>query len=255
MSGTLGTLFVVATPIGNLEDVTLRALTISLHEHNERSKTPSLIERLTRGESIALVSDAGTPVVSDPGAQLVAAAHAAGVRVEPIPGPSALLAAISSSGFGGDGFLFLGFPPSRAQQRRKWLSAVAGETRPLVLYEAPHRIRDTLEDMKSILGDRTIALGRELTKAHEELVVRPISQMLESMRDPKGEYTVVIAPADGQDVTHAEPSVDNLWAEFGQLTDAGALSRREVVRQLAEKYGLSQREVYARIEDVRKTVV
>src|SRR4029453_12270295 len=159
-----GTLYVVATPIGNLEDVTLRALrilrevsliaaedtrrtarilqhysistrTTSLHEHNERSKTPAIIAKLLEGESIALVSDAGTPVVSDPGAQLVAAAHAAGVRVEPIPGPSALLAAVSSSGFGGDGFLFLGFPPSRAQQRRKWLSAVAGETRPLVLYE------------------------------------------------------------------------------------------------------------------------
>ena len=284
MSGTLGTLFVVATPIGNLEDVTLRALrilrevsviaaedtrrtsrllqhysistpTISLHEHNERGKTPSLVERLTRGESVALVSDAGTPVVSDPGAQLVAAAHAAGVRVEPIPGPSALLAAISSSGFGGDGFLFLGFPPSRAQQRRKWLSAVAGETRPLVLYEAPHRIRDTLEDLKAILGDRTVAMGRELTKAHEELVVRPISYMLDHMRDPKGEYTVVIAPAEGGDVTRTAPSVDSLWEEFGRLTDIGTLSRRDIVRQLADKYGLSQREVYAKIESARRTVM
>ena len=284
MSGTLGTLFVVATPIGNLEDVTLRALrilrevsviaaedtrrtsrllqhysistpTISLHEHNERSKTPSLVERLTRGESIALVSDAGTPVVSDPGAQLVAAAHAAGVRVEPIPGPSALVAAVSASGFGADGFLFLGFPPSRAQQRRKWINACAGETRPLVLYEAPHRIRDTLEDLKSILGDRTIALGRELTKAHEELVVRPISEVLSTMRQPKGEYTVVIAQASDEAEALAAPSAGNLFDEFCRMTELGLLSRRDIVRQLADKYGLSQRDVYARVEEARKTVI
>src|SRR5580765_307816 len=187
-----GTLYVVATPIGNLEDVTLRALrvmrevsliaaedtrrtarllqhysistrTTSLHEHNERSKTPSLIARLVAGESIAVVSDAGTPVVSDPGSHLVAAAHAAGIKVEPIPGPSAALAAISGSGIGGDGFLFVGFPPSKAGARRGWLSSLADEGRPFVMYEAPHRIRATLEDMLVALGDRTVALGRELT--------------------------------------------------------------------------------------------
>jgi 16S rRNA (cytidine1402-2'-O)-methyltransferase len=181
-----GTLFVVATPIGNLEDVTLRALrvlrdvsviaaedtrrtfrllqhysistpTTSLHEHNEPHKTPSLIRRLQGGESIALVSDAGTPGVSDPGARLVAAAHAAGLRVEPVPGPSAAVAALSASGFGGDQFLFVGFPPARAQARRKWLTPLAAETRPWVLYEAPHRIRDTLGDMLAILGDRPVA--------------------------------------------------------------------------------------------------
>jgi 16S rRNA (cytidine1402-2'-O)-methyltransferase len=178
-----GTLYVVATPIGNLEDVTLRALrvlrdvsviaaedtrrtsrllqhysistpTTSLHEHNERGKTPSLIRQLLAGESIALVSDAGTPVISDPGARLVAEAHAAGVRVEPIPGPSAVMAALSGSGFAGDAFLFLGFPPSRAAARRAWLATIAGETRTLVMYEAPHRIGDTLSDMLAILGDR-----------------------------------------------------------------------------------------------------
>jgi 16S rRNA (cytidine1402-2'-O)-methyltransferase len=284
MSGTFGTLFVVATPIGNLEDVTLRALrilrevsviaaedtrrtsrllqhysistpTISLHEHNERGKTPALVARLTRGESVALVSDAGTPVVSDPGAQLVAAAHAAGIRVEPIPGPSAVLAAVSASGFGGEGFLFLGFPPARAEPRRKWLSGLTGETRPLVLYEAPHRIRDTLADLQAILGDRTIAIGRELTKAHEELVVRPISSYLAEMREPKGEYTVVVAPSSGESVAAPEPSADELAQEFVQLTNSGALSRREIVRQLAEKYRLSQRDVYARIEERRKTVM
>ncbi len=171
-----GTLYVVATPIGNLEDVTLRALrvlrevsviaaedtrrtsrllqhysistpTTSLHAHNEDGKTPVLIERLRGGESIALVSDAGTPVVSDPGALLVAAAHAAGLRVEPVPGPSAALAALSASGIAADEFLFVGFPPARAGARREWLGRLAPEPRPLVLYEAPHRIRATLQDM------------------------------------------------------------------------------------------------------------
>ncbi len=199
-----GTLYVVATPIGNLEDVTLRALrilrevsviaaedtrrtsrllqhysistpTTSLHAHNEAGKTPSLIARLQGGESIAVVSDAGTPVVSDPGARLIAAAHDAGLRVEPVPGPSAALAVISGSGFGGEGFVFAGFPPARSGARAEWLSKLASETRPVVLYEAPHRIRQTLEAMLSILGDRTVALGRELTKLHEELVIRPIS--------------------------------------------------------------------------------
>src|SRR5262245_3112384 len=181
-----GILYVVATPIGNLEDVTLRALrvlrdvslvaaedtrrtfrllqhysistpTTSLHEHNEAQKTPSLIRRLHDGESIALVSDAGTPGVSDPGTRLVAAAHAAGVRVEPVPGPSAAVAALSASGFGGDQFVFVGFPPARAQARRAWLTQLTAEPRPWVLYEAPHRIRDTLVDMLAILGDRQVA--------------------------------------------------------------------------------------------------
>jgi 16S rRNA (cytidine1402-2'-O)-methyltransferase len=281
MPGTSGTLFVVATPIGNLEDVTLRALrilrevsvvaaedtrrtarllqhysistpTISLHEHNERGRTPAILERLARGESVALVSDAGTPVVSDPGAQLVAAAHAAGIRVEPIPGPSALLAAVSSAGFGGDGFVFVGFPPARAQQRRAWLGELAAETRPLVLYEAPHRIRDTLEDLGAILGDRTVAIGRELTKAHEELVVRPISRYLAGLGTPRGEYTVVVSPAAEQASASPEVAATDIGREFAQLTDAGVLSRRDIVRRLSAKYGLSQRDVYARIEESRR---
>ena len=276
-----GTLYVVATPIGNLEDVTLRALrilrevsviaaedtrrtskllqhysistpTTSLHAHNEEGKTPSLIDRLGRGESVALVSDAGTPVVSDPGARLVAAAHAAGVRVEPVPGPSAALAAISGSGIGGDGFLFVGFPPARAGARREWLGRLAAEPRPLVLYEAPHRIRAMLEDMLVAFGDRTVALGRELTKLHEELVVRPISGHLEHVGEGRGEYTLVVSPAVG---SRAEaPSAQQLGVEFGQLTDNGAVARRAAIKQLALKYGLSAREVYGLVEQGRDYV-
>ena len=276
-----GTLYVVATPIGNLEDVTLRALrilrdvsviaaedtrrtsrllqhysistpTTSLHEHNETARTPGLIQRLLSGESVAVVSDAGTPVVSDPGARLVAAAHEAGVRVEPIPGPSAALAAVSASGLGGDGFVFVGFPPSKAGQRREWLSRLAAEKRPVVLYEAPHRIRATLEDMLAVMGDRTMAVGRELTKAHEELVIRPISGHLAVMADVRGELTLVVAP-DSRPLAHPErPSADSLRVEFGRLTERAGVTRREAIRSLAEKYGLKAREVYALVEEGRR---
>ena len=277
-----GTLFVVATPIGNLEDVTLRALrilrdvsviaaedtrrtfrllqhysistpTTSLHEHNEAQKTPSLIRRLHDGESIALVSDAGTPGVSDPGTRFVAAAHAAGVRVEPVPGPNAAVAALSASGFGGDQFVFVGFPPARAQARRAWLTQLAAEPRPWVVYEAPHRIRDTLADMLAILGDRQVAIGRELTKRHEELVVRPISGHLKSVTDGRGEYTLVVSPAGDrvQDVT--EPTADELTSEFYQMTEDSGLNRREAIRQLALKYRLPARAVYSRLEAGRKS--
>ena len=274
-----GTLFVVATPIGNLEDVTLRALrilrdvsliaaedtrrtsrllqhysistpTTSLHEHNETARTPALLKRLQEGESVALVSDAGTPVVADPGARLVAAAHAAGIRVEPIPGPSAVMAALSASGLGGDQFVFAGFPPAKAPQRRKWLTALAAEPRPVVLYEAPHRIRDTLDDILSILGNRIVAIGRELTKAHEELVVRHIQLIISELRDPRGEYTVIIAPESEAEARPEPPSAEAMSAEFGRIAEKLPLaSRRDVIRQLADKYGLSTRAVYAMVEE------
>jgi 16S rRNA (cytidine1402-2'-O)-methyltransferase len=274
-----GTLFVVATPIGNLEDVTLRALrilrdvsviaaedtrrtsrllqhysistpTTSLHEHNETAKTPALLKRLQEGESVALVSDAGTPVVADPGARLVAAAHAAGIRVEPIPGPSAVMAALSASGLGGDQFVFAGFPPPKAPQRRKWLAALAGEPRPVVLYEAPHRIRETLHDILSILGNRLVAIGRELTKAHEELVVRHIQLIISELREPRGEYTVVIAPESEAGARPDTPSAATMSVEFGRIAEKMPLaSRRDVIRQLAEKYGLTTRAVYAMVEE------
>jgi 16S rRNA (cytidine1402-2'-O)-methyltransferase len=277
-----GTLYVVATPIGNLEDVTLRALrvlrevsviaaedtrrttrllqhysistpTTSLHEHNERGKTPGLIRRLLDGESVALVSDAGTPVVADPGARLVSAAHQAGLRVEPIPGPSAAMAALSASGLSGDQFLFAGFPPSRAVARRRWLEVLASEPRPFVLYEAPHRIRQTLEDMLAVLGDRVVAVGRELTKAHEELVVRPISEHLSDSREGRGEYTLVVSAASVKSESAVTPSLASISFEFGQLTDNQRVSRRSAIKQLAAKYGLSAREVYTLVERGRES--
>jgi 16S rRNA (cytidine1402-2'-O)-methyltransferase len=273
-----GTLYVVATPIGNLEDVTLRALrilrdvsliaaedtrrtsrllqhysistpTTSLHEHNERRKSSALIRKLVDGESVALVSDAGTPVVSDPGARLVAEAHAAGIRVEPVPGPSAAMAAFSASGLGDGAFVFVGFPPSRTSARRSWLAQLATEPRPFIIFEAPHRIRDTLADMLEVLGDRTVAVGRELTKAHEELVVRPISGHLQAPSLGRGEYTLVVSPA--VPVAVEVPDSSALVTEFYQLTKTELSSRRAIIKQLATKYGLSAREVYTRIEQNR----
>src|SRR5687767_4606587 len=264
-----GTLYVVATPIGNLEDVTFRALrvlreasliaaedtrrtskllqhysistpTTSLHEHNERSKSAHLIARLNAGESIALVSDAGTPLVSDPGAALVAAAHAAGIRVEPIPGPSAAMAALSGAGFQHDLVHFAGFPPPKGSSRRLWFERAARLDGILVLYEAPHRIRDTLAELHQALGDVEVAIGRELTKTHEELVVRPITRHLVDLAEGRGEYTLVVRLPGGRE--HPEAPDDRaLLAEFGYVTDTEAADRRERVRELAKKYNLSTR--------------
>jgi 16S rRNA (cytidine1402-2'-O)-methyltransferase len=277
-----GILYVVATPIGNLEDVTLRALrvlrevaliaaedtrrtarllqhysistrTTSLHEHNERSKTASLITQLLAGDSIALVSDAGTPVISDPGVHLVAEAHRAGISVQPVPGANAAIAALSVSGLPHSEFLFVGFPPSRSSDRKRWLQRLAPETRLLVFYEAPHRIRPTLEDMLQAFGDRVVALGRELTKAHEQLVVRPISTHLSGTLEERGEFTVVVAPAtEPTDEPKAAPTAHQLAIEIGQLTDLQPLSRREAIRALAKRHGLSNREVFSLLEEAKK---
>lgn len=272
-----GILYVVATPIGNMEDVTLRALrvlrevaviaaedtrrtskllqhysistpTTSLHEHNESRKTPALVERLERGESVALVSDAGTPNLSDPGAGLVAAAHAAGIRVEPVPGPSAVATALSASGFRGDAFVFAGFPPPRQRARAEWLRQLAAETRVLILFEAPHRIRPTLEEILRQFGDRPILIARELTKQYEELVVRPISTHLAApIAEGRGEYTLVIPPARLPTRGESRSDVD-ISGEFRRLTHSGGLTRREAIRRIAAEARIPAREVYRLVE-------
>jgi 16S rRNA (cytidine1402-2'-O)-methyltransferase len=270
-----GILYVVATPIGNLEDVTLRALrilrevsviaaedtrrtarllqhysittrTTSLHEHNEREKTPRLVERLSAGESIAVVSDAGTPLVSDPGQTLVAAARAAGIRVEGIPGPSAVMAAISSLGLPASEFTFLGFAPSRSKDRKLWLVEATNQPRLVVFFEAPHRIRQTLKELaEALTDDRLVGIARELTKAHEELVIKPISTLLNELSEPRGEYTILIpAHAPGQDSIRSPPDPGTLRVEIGLMTDNGALSKRQALKVLAERYGVGVNELY-----------
>ena len=273
-----GILYVVATPIGNLEDVTLRALrvlrevsliavedtrrtarllqhysiptpTTSLHAHNERTKTAGLIERLRRGESIALVSDAGTPVISDPGVLLVSAAHREGIKVEPIPGPSAPIAALSAAGVASDGFVFAGFPPARANARKKWLQQWQDDDRAVVLFEAPHRIESFLRDLLLVLGDRMLTVARELTKAHGELVNRPTSQHLSEFREGRGEFTIILHPpvwTPSPKPEALDPSI--VRTEFGRLTDIEGLTRREALRSLAKKYGVPARQVYQMLE-------
>lgn len=278
-----GILYVVATPIGNLEDITLRALrvlrevaviaaedtrrtarllqhysistpTTSLHEHNERARSAALVKRLLSGESVALVSDAGTPVVSDPGVELVAAAHEAGIRVEPIPGASAAIAAVSASGLRGEQMLFVGFPPSRASARKRWFAGLKDEPRLIVFYEAPHRITASLTALLDELGDRRIAVGRELTKAHEELGVYHISEYLGRAAEPRGEYTVVVEPADEAVSDHCQvPDSATLLSEFGDMTNLANGTRRDAVRKLADKYHLPAREMYRLLESARRS--
>jgi 16S rRNA (cytidine1402-2'-O)-methyltransferase len=272
-----GTLFVVATPIGNLEDVTFRAVrtlreaaliaaedtrrtatllarydirtpTTSFHEHNERQKLPMLLARLASGEQIALVSDAGTPGVSDPGFRLVRAAVAAGVRIEVVPGPSAAIAALVASGFPTDGFAFLGFPPARGADRRAWMTALASEPRTCVFFEAPHRIRATLADLQPQLGDRQVAVARELTKIHEEIVRGTAAELLGYLTKPRGEITVVVAPPAEAFRESAAMSDAAILQMFNQLLDNKELNRRGAIGAIARTTGLSSKAVYTAIE-------
>lgn len=273
-----GTLFVVATPIGNLEDITLRALrilrevsiiaaedtrrtarllarhaittpTTSLHAHNERQKAPALVERMRAGDSVALVSDAGTPTISDPGGQLIAAAIAGGLRVEPIPGPSAILAALTASGISFDSFTFMGFPPIKAKDRKLWFERLRQIGGTIVFFEAPHRIERTLAELQLIVGDCPISMSRELTKAHEESVRGPITRVLGRRVRAKGEFTVVVSIGLMTDnVRPGAPSDREVGLEFGEMTSSGSRTRREAVGEIARRYGLAPNAVYAAIE-------
>ncbi len=221
-------LYLVGTPIGNLGDITLRALEVlkgasviaaedtrqtrklcqrhgidrpmvSLHEHNKRARAPELVARLKAGESVALVTDAGMPVVSDPGAFLVGEAQAAGIPVVVVPGPSAVTAALAASGFRGERFRFEGFPPRKEKALRDWLKRVGGEPIPAVCFESPYRLVKTLRAIQEVLGEIPVVVARELTKLHEEVTRGSTSQVLARYtgRHPKGEITVVFEPKAG----------------------------------------------------------
>ena len=278
-----GTLFVVATPIGNLEDITVRALrilrevaiiaaedtrrtahllarhaittpTTSLHEHNEAGKSGSLVTRLQRGDHVALVSDAGTPTVSDPGGHLIRQAIGAGIRVEPIPGPSAVLTALAASGLPTDSFSFLGFPPIRSKDRKIWFERVKAFAGTVVFFEAPHRIRETLLELQRTVGDCPVVIGRELTKMHEQLVRGPISVALSSLTDDRGEFTVVISIGQlPYDNAINVPSEAELAAEIGVMTGNIGVTKRKAINIVARKHGLAPNEVYKALEAARKS--
>jgi 16S rRNA (cytidine1402-2'-O)-methyltransferase len=273
-----GTLFVVATPIGNLEDISLRALrvlrevnliaaedtrrtakllsfygihtpTLSFHAHNSRARLPQLLKRLAAGESIALVTDAGTPGVSDPGVELVAACRAEGLTVDPIPGASAALVAAVGSGFPLNSVTFLGFPPSKAKARAEWLRGLAASSDTLVFFEAPHRIGQTLSDLREILGNRQICVGRELTKAHQEFLVgRADSDVFRSITR-KGEFTIVIGPSMADIEAAAPPSDESIAEIFRAIDQSGAGSgKRATASEVARRLWITSNEVYRALE-------
>ncbi|MCZ2075246.1 MAG: 16S rRNA (cytidine(1402)-2'-O)-methyltransferase [Bryobacterales bacterium] len=270
-----GTLFVVSTPIGNLDDLTFRAVRVlkeaaviacedtrhtkklldhygikrpllSYHEHNEHERAAELVSRLQRGESVALVSDAGTPLLSDPGYRIVARARQEGIPVVPLPGASALLAALAASGLPMDAFHFAGFLPPKSAARRKLLESLRGEHATLVFYEAPHRILEALADVEAILGQRDVVVARELTKVHEEFLrgtAAEIRQSLAARGSVKGEITLLVAR--GGQAGAGSGSVE----EAVEALSAAGMPRMEAIKTVARERGLSKREVYRRTHE------
>jgi 16S rRNA (cytidine1402-2'-O)-methyltransferase len=267
-----GTLYVVATPIGNLEDMTYRAVRIlsevalvaaedtrhsrkllehygikarliSCHEHNEKERSDELVQRLHQGESIALISDAGTPAIADPGYRLVRAARQAGLDVVCVPGCNAMIAALSISGLPTDSFTFAGFLPAKKNARRALIEQVRAAESTQVFYETPHRLLAALTDLLEICGpEREIAVGRELTKKHEELFWGPLSQALEhfSAKSVKGELVLMLAPGRA-----AQPQ-ESVEEALRRLHEQGDLTWKEIVKQVARDHGLPGSEVYRR---------
>ena len=265
-----GLLYIVATPIGNLEDITYRAVrilrevdliacedtrqtrklldrydihtpTISYHEHNEAERAAELAERMAAGAKIALVSDAGMPLISDPGYRLVRAAVEAGVPVEPLPGPSAALAALAASGLPTDAFRFGGFLPHKPGQRAKTLEGLAHEPATLIFYEAPHRVIEALEAIEAALGPRPVVVARELTKIHEEFLrgtAAEIRVQLEAREAVKGEITLLIGKAA------APPPDDRPLDEAVRALMGNGTPRMDAIKQVARSRGLSKRQVY-----------
>jgi len=271
-----GTLYVVATPIGNLEDITLRALRVlrevdliaaedtrhtskllqhygirkflvSYHEHNEARRVPGLVAQLRSGRSVALVSDAGMPGVSDPGYELVRACIEAGIPVVPVPGPSAILAALAASGLPTDRFLFAGFPPRRASERRRFLEELTEERATLILFESPERVVRTLQDLLEVLGNRRVAVCRELTKLHEEVFRGTIHEAIAHLEKhpPRGEITLVV---EGARVSPADP--ERAEEELRRLLDLG-VSAREAAKAVARTHGVSRQDAYRRALRIR----
>ena len=270
-----GTLYIVATPIGNLEDITTRAVRIlgevdliacedtrqtrklldrysiarplvSYHEHNEQARSADLLRELEAGKNIALVSDAGTPLIADPGYRLVEQARNVGITVCPIPGPSALLAALSASGLPTDSFSFHGFLPPKRGQRRKFLEDLRASDATLVFYEAPHRLLDALEDIEEILGPRPVVVARELTKIHEEFLrgtAAELRETLEKRPSVKGEITLMIGKGETAQVD------DTPLAEAVEKLVESGISKMDALKIVARQRGLSKREVYKRLNE------
>ena len=278
-----GILYVVSTPIGNLEDITLRALRtlkevdliaaesvthsrrlcqnysiktklVSYNQHNQRKKGPELVRRLKSGLDVALVTNAGTPAVSDPGALLINQAVEEGINVSPIPGPCAATAALAVSGLRTERFLFWGFLSQRSSRRRKELKELASEERTMVFFEAPHRLRASLMDFKDILGDRQMVLLREMTKVYEEIKRGTASAILKAL-DPekiKGEFTLVVS---GREKPEREASLDRETRRMIEtLLQEENMSIKDVATRLSDKNGLSYRRLYKECLSIKRAI-
>jgi len=274
-SGRQACLYLVATPIGNLEDITLRALRIlkevdqiacedtrhtqkllshynirkplvSYHEHNELTRAPELVVAMEQGAQIALVSDAGVPLVSDPGYRLVTLCLRHRIPVVPIPGPSALLAALSASGLPNEEFLFAGFLPARSGERRRALERLRIEDRTIIFYEAPHRIEETLIDAHEILGDRPACIAREVTKLHEEFRRGSLAELAASLAEKpaRGEITLLIGPVPAEEKSALRDTSQSLADRVDELIRQAKLDRKEALKLAAKERGLSKRAAY-----------
>lgn len=274
---TPGTLYIVATPIGNLEDITLRALQIlrrvdmiacedtrysarllahygittpreSYHDHNERERTPHFLQMLHLGRSIALISDSGTPLISDPGYLLVSACRKEGVPVVPIPGPSAVIAALAASGLPMSRFYFVGFLPPRSKARKTELEQLKDIPATMIFYEAPHRLLATLTDMRSILGPRPACLARELTKVHEEWTrgtLTELSEIMNTRAKIRGEITLVVGPGQAG-IPEISPTISLEEAVKDEIRRTG-LPHKEALRAVARRLGISRKDAYRRL--------
>ncbi len=280
--GAAGCLYLVATPIGNLEDITLRALRIlreadqiaaedtrhtqkllshyeisrplvSYHEHNEAKRAVELVAAMEQGAKIALVSDAGMPLVSDPGHALVTACLRAGIAVVPVPGASALVAALAASGLLNEEFLFVGFLPQRSGERRRAFERLRIEDRTLILYEAPHRITECVADAREILGDRQACVAREVTKMHEEFRRGKLSEIAASLeeRPARGEITFLIGAEVGGAAGGAVDSKQSLADRVEELMQQAKLDRKDALKLAAKERGLTRRAAYDQLVDSR----
>mgnify|MGYP005842846353 CR=1 FL=1 len=274
----MGILYVVATPIGNLEDITLRALRVlrsvaliaaedtraarkllakyeietpvtSYFEHNKLTKLDYILGTLQE-KDVAIIAEAGTPGISDPGFELIRAAIEKGIQVVPVPGPSAVIAALSISGLPTDQFVYVGFLPRKRGERRRALQLLAAEPRTIVAFEAPHRLVESLEDIKEVLGDRRVAVIRELTKIHEETLRTSVAQAIGHfvVHPPRGEFTLVIAGAGKE---RARLEADEIEDRLRRLRSAGC-SSREAIAQVAREAGMPRREVYRLWVDIKE---
>ena len=269
-----GKLYLVATPIGNLEDITLRALKvlkevdiiaaedtrhtlgllnhfeiskqlISYYKQNESTRSSELVEKLKAGKNIAIVSDAGTPGISDPGEEIVKVAIEGGIEIVPIPGACAFVNALIASGMNTREFCFLGFLSAVKKDRKEKLEEVKFETKTLIFYEAPHKLKTTLTDMLEILGDRNIVLARELTKIHEEFIRGKISEILEDMENVKGEFVVIV---EGNSESKKDIELKNLNSltlnEQYEFYEKQGLSKKDIIKQIAKDRGVNKNEIY-----------